>query len=98
MFDVSSLQSHPQSTFIAVFEDKPKYPFTALTVVTMSFAKIDVCAKITFTYFLLTNGKEDQMYFGRELFIWENFRRIRSYVHHVVGDVKFNAQEKLSRC
>ena len=45
MFDVASLQSHPQSTFIAVFEDKPKYPFIALSVVTMSFAKIDVCAK-----------------------------------------------------
>ena len=46
-------------------------------------------------YFLLTNGKEEQMTFESELFIRASCSRLRSFVHHVMRDVKLDAQEKL---
>ena len=35
------------------------------------------------------------MNFASELFIRASFRRLRSFIHHVFGDVKLDAQEKL---
>ena len=35
------------------------------------------------------------MNFASELFIRASCSRLRSFVHHVVGDVKLDAQEKL---
>ena len=46
-------------------------------------------------YFPLTNEKEEQINFVSELFIRASCSRLRSFVHHVVGDVKLDAQEKL---
>ena len=46
-------------------------------------------------YFPLTNGKEEQINFVSELLIRASCSRLRSFVHHVVGDVKLDAQEKL---
>ena len=42
----------------------------------------------------MTNGKEKQMDFMLELFIRESWSRLRSFTHHVVRDVKLDAQEK----
>ena len=39
-------------------------------------------------YFLLTNGKEEQ-WIVSELFIRASCSRLRSFVHHIVVDVKF---------
>ena len=43
----------------------------------------------------MTNGKEEQMSFVSESFIQSSCCRFRSIVHHVVGDVKLDTQEKL---
>ena len=42
----------------------------------------------------MTNGKEKKMDFVLELFIRESCSRLRSFIHHVVRDVKLDAQEK----
>ena len=46
-------------------------------------------------YFLLTNGKEEQMVFLTELFIQASSSGLRLLVHRVVREVKLDAQEKL---
>ena len=46
-------------------------------------------------YLLLADGKEEQMNFVSELFTRASCSHLRSFVHHVVRDVKLNAQEKL---
>ena len=45
-------------------------------------------------YFLLTNGKEEQMNFVSELFIRASCSRFRTFVHCVVEDVKLDAHRK----
>ena len=45
--------------------------------------------------FLLDNGKEEQLNFMSELFIRASCSCLRLSVHHTVGDIKLDGQEKL---
>ena len=74
-----------------MFETETVRP--CLVQVGMSRLTLPVAAPLI--YFLLTNGKGEQMNFLSELFIRASCSRLRSLLHHIVGDVKLGVQEKL---